>query len=89
MDFIDLLIKTKLSGYETAGESQELIFEDGSKGFEYSEGGFRYVDRYFGFSPFSGYEYVSEDDNALIWTMNYYGAVIASYPEKEDVAESK
>jgi hypothetical protein len=79
LDFIEFIIKAKLAGYATGGEDQELIFEDGSKGFEYSEDGFRYVDRYFGFSPFSGYEYVSEDDNALIWTMNYYGGVIPFY----------
>lgn len=85
IDFVDFLIKAKLAGYATGGEGQELIFEDGSKGFEYSYDGYRYVDRYFGFTPFSGYEYVSEDDNTLIWTMNYYGGVVPSYPDPEKI----
>ncbi len=58
MELIEFIIKAKLSGYATGGESREKTFDDGSRGFEFESGGYRYQDRYYGFNPFSGTEHV-------------------------------
>ena len=63
---IDFIIKAKLSGYAGSGEGQELKFNDGSKGFEFLSGDYRYLDRYNGFNPFSGSERVFDSDNNLV-----------------------
>lgn len=76
MTLIDFIIKAKLSGYASGGEGQELKFGDGSKGFELVSDGYRYLDRYNGFNPFSGSERVFDSDNTLVWIMNYYGKVL-------------
>lgn len=75
---IDFIIKAKISCYAAGGEKQERKFEDGSLGFEFSANGYRYIDRYYGFNPFSGTEHVYDDVGALIWKMNYFGEVLST-----------
>lgn len=75
MDLLEFILEAKVSGYATGGEGNEIKFEDGSKGFEYAKSGFRYLDRYFGFNPFSGTEFVFDNSGSVVWTMNYYGEV--------------
>lgn len=83
MDLIDFIIKAKIKGYATGGETQELKFDDGSIGFKYASDGLNYIDRYYGFNPFSGTEHVYDSNNSLIWIMNYYGKILdRSYDEK-------
>ena len=84
MELIDFVIKAKLSGYATGGESRELKFEDGSSGFVFEDNEFKYIDRYFGFNPFSGTEHLYNKENQLIWKMNYWGIVLpnSSDPKK-------
>jgi len=68
---IDFIMKAKISGYASGGEGQERKFDDGSLGFEFMANGYKYLDRYYGFNPFSGTEHVYDDNGSLIWTMNY------------------
>ena len=76
MNLVDFIIKAKISGYATVGEKQELKFDDGSFGFKFESDGYKYVDRYYGFNPFSGTEHVYEREESLIWKMNYYGKIV-------------
>ena len=78
MTLIDFIIKAKLSGYASGGEGQEKKFDDGSIGFEMVSDGYRYLDRYNGFNPFAGSEYIYDSENVLIWVMNYYGEMLPS-----------
>jgi hypothetical protein len=57
---------------------------DGAKEFIFKNNKFKYIDRYYGDSPFSGQEIVFEDNN-IIWSMNYYGFVDALIPSVKDV----
>ncbi len=81
MALIDFILKAKKSGYAAGGEGKQRLFEDGARGFEWVADGYRYLDRYYGFNPFSGSEYVFNSDNVLTWTMNYYGEVLATHLE--------
>lgn len=76
MTLVDFIIKAKIAGYATGGENEQLSFDDGSKGFAYSYGEYKYIDRYYGFNPFSGTEHIYESDDSLIWKMNYYGEIL-------------
>ncbi len=84
MELIEFIIEAKLSGYAASGEAGELIFNDGSLGFEYQSGVFRYRDRYYGFNPFSGSEIVFEKD-VPVWIMNYYGQCSLSTEQTKQV----
>lgn len=77
MTLIDFVIKAKLAGYAGGGEGLEKDFSDGFRGFELKSHNYRYVDRYAGFNPFAGSEYVFSTTDELVWTMNYYGKVVA------------
>ncbi len=81
MELIEFIIKAKLSGYATGGESREKTFDDGSCGFEFESNGYRYLDRYYGFNPFSGTEHVYDAKDALIWKMNYHGQILKTHPD--------
>ncbi len=87
MNFIEFLIAAKISGYATGGEGNELKFDDGSKGFEYVLDHYRYLDRYIGFNPFAGTEFIYDLNSTPIWSMNYYGAVSRGYQEPSRVYE--
>ncbi len=76
MTLVDFIIKAKMAGYAAGGENKELLFDDDSKGFSYSSGGYKYIDRYYGFNPFSGTEHIYGIDYTLIWKMNYYGEIL-------------
>ena len=71
------LVKAKAATYASGGEGQERNGADFAKELTFSEGAFRYVDRYYGFSPFSGIEVVWFED-APIWSMTYYGMITSS-----------
>lgn len=85
MTLVDFIVKAKLSGYASDTEGQEVYFEDGSKGFELTSDGYKYLDRYNGFNPFSGYEHVYKPDNTLIWVMNYYGEVLPNCSDPKSI----
>ncbi len=85
MNLIDFLLKAKTAGYATGGEGNEIDFEDGARGFELCEEKYRYVDRYFGFNPFSGTESVYDSEGRLIWIMNYYGSVSKNFKEPSKI----
>lgn len=72
---LDFILQGKISGYASDGERQEKSFDDGSRGFEFTGHGYRYVDRYYGFNPFTGTEHIYSANGALLWVMNYYGQV--------------
>lgn len=76
MNLLDFILQGKISGYATGGEGQEKTFDDGSRGFESRGRGYRYLDRYYGFNPFTGTEHIYTDNGSLIWVMNYYGQVL-------------
>lgn len=76
MTLVEFIIKAKIAGYTAGGENEELSFDDGSKGFTYSSCEYKYIDRYYGFNPFSGTEHIYSNDDSLIWKMNYYGEII-------------
>jgi hypothetical protein len=78
MDLVDFIIRAKIAGYATGGEKQELKFNDGSIGFKFSTDGYKYIDRYYGFNPFSGTEHVYDGDEVLVWKMNYYGEIMGT-----------
>jgi hypothetical protein len=85
MALVDFIIKAKTAGYATGGEDKELKFNDGSKGFTFSSDGYRYIDRYYGFNPFSGTEHVYETNEVLIWKMNYYGEILDTSSDPKNV----
>ncbi len=85
MTLVDFIVKAKLSGYASGGEGQDILFDDGSKGFELTSDGYRYLDRYNGFNPFAGSEHVYNPDNTLLWVMNYYGEVLPNCSEPENI----
>jgi len=70
----EFLVKAKVNSYASGGEGSGRILEDGGKEFVFEEGRFKYRDRYFGFSPFTGQEIVWLDGKE-IWAMNYYGRI--------------
>ena len=82
---IDFLLQAKISGYATDIESQKIIFDDGSKGFEFVKGGYRYLDRYYGFDPFAGAEHVYDASGSLIWIMNYYGETVSAHSDSHEI----
>ncbi len=85
MILIDFILKAKLSGYANGGEGQKKKFDDGSVGFEILSDEYRYLDRYSGFNPFAGSEQIFDSNNALIWVMNYFGEVLPSDSEPNNI----
>ena len=76
MTLLEFILQGKISGYASGGEGQEKTFDDGSRGFEFTGYGFRYLDRYYGFNPFTGTEHIYTANGLLLWVMNYYGLVL-------------
>ncbi len=77
MKLIDFVIKAKLAGYAGGGERLERNFGDGFRGFEIDSDRYRYIDRYTGFNPFAGSEWVFNSEDIPIWSLNYFGEVVA------------
>lgn len=75
----EFLVRAKVSTYAANGEDGEILGEGGSKIFGYSEGVWRYEDRYFGFDPFIGEEIVWQSGQP-VWGMNYYGRIFSGSP---------
>jgi len=73
---LEFILQAKMLGYASDGEDQERTFDDGSRGFEFTGNGYRYLDRYYGFNPFTGTEHIYSADGLLLWVMNYYGQVL-------------
>ena len=85
MTLIDFILKAKIAGYATGGEGNKRKFDDGSVGFEIVSDGYRYFDRYNGFNPFVGSEYVYGSENTLIWQLNYFGEVLPSNTDSKAI----
>ena len=84
MNLLDFILESKNLGYASGGEGQEKTFDDGSRGFEFTRHGYRYVDRYYGFNPFTGTEHIFAANGPLLWAMNYYGLVLAHMPRPDE-----
>jgi Domain of unknown function (DUF5680) len=78
MQLIEFILKAKLAGYANNAEEQKIKFPDDSVGFKYITEHFDYLDRYYGSNPFTGSEQVSNKEDSLIWTMNYFGGVTSN-----------
>ena len=74
MELAEFLIKAKKNTYASSGEGGERKLENGGRELIYKEGGYKYVDTYFGFDPFIGQEVVSKDGK-VIWVMDYWGLI--------------
>jgi len=74
MKITEFLIHAKLSGYAKAGGADARINSDGSKELVYSEDHYEYRDRYYGWNPFVGEEWVLVNGQTT-WVMNYLGYV--------------
>lgn len=85
MALVDFILKAKLAGYAISGEGQERKFDDGSCGFDFMADGYKYLDRYYGFNPFTGTEQIYDSKSSLIWIMNYYGEIIPKYSEPKKI----
>jgi len=85
MSLIDFILKAKRSGYAGGSEGNERKFDDGSVGFEIIADGYRYLDRYYGFNPFAGAEYIFDSGGKLLWIMNYYGEVLSEKSDSKKV----
>jgi len=85
MNLINFLIAAKKSGYATNNEKEELKFEDGSKGYQFKSQDFTYIDRHYGFNPFSGSEKIFNSAGILIWRMNYYGEISINCGQPKEV----
>lgn len=85
MTLLDFILQAKVAGYASGGEGFEKAFEDGSKGFEFTGHGYRYVDRYYGFNSFIGTEHIYTDTGSLLWGMNYFGEVLPGCAEPGEV----
>jgi len=73
MEFIDFLIDAKKNTYASARIIDKLN-KDGSKELIFEKESYKYVDKYYGYNPFSGQEVVFQDDK-FIWSLNYYGLI--------------
>ena len=74
MDLKNFLVQAKINTYANEKKSIKKILKDGSKKLTYLKNNFKYRDRYFGSNPFVGEEIVWQDEK-IIWSMNYYGAI--------------
>ena len=82
---IDFIIQAKKLGYAGGTETRKVTFDDNSVGFEFSNDQYRYTDRYYGFNPFSGTEHVYNNQSVLVWKMNYFGAILPSYSDPNQI----
>ncbi|NCC71717.1 hypothetical protein EOM09_09165, partial [bacterium] len=83
MDFLDFLIKSKKNTYASSKITDKLN-KDGSKELIFEENEYKYVDRYFGYNPFSGLEVVFRQDE-YIWSMSYYGRIKSNEVSEKEV----
>ena len=83
MDFLEFLISAKKKTYASSKIINKLT-KDGAKELVFEKENFKYIDRYYGYNPFSGQEIVLQD-NKVIWSMNYYGFVDSLEPLEKQV----
>ena len=69
-------MQSKISTYASTEEGREKKFDDGSVGFEIISNGYRYIDRFNGFNPFTGSEKIFGEGNELLWVFNYFGEIL-------------
>lgn len=84
MKLNEFLVKAKVNTYAKGGESDGIKAEDGGKELEYTEGEWKYRDKYFGFDPFVGQEIVYKDGKA-VWVMNYCGKILKDIVPAEEI----
>jgi len=73
MDLLEFIIEAKKNTYASSRITDKLN-KDGSKELIFEKNSLTYVDRYYGYNPFSGQEVIFKDQKA-IWSMNYYGLI--------------
>jgi len=83
MDFLKFLISAKKQIY-ASHKIIERVTKDGAKERTFENDDFKYIDRYYGYNPFSGEEIVLQN-NKVIWSMNYYGFVDSLEPLEKQV----
>ncbi len=86
MKLTKFLIKAKIATYASLGETSQSFIDDNFKELTYHDNKYKYLDRYYGFNPFSGNEIVWENDD-IIWSMNYFGKVYSNNISCEKVYE--
>ena len=84
MALIEFLLQAKRLGY-AGDEDNKREYDDGSRGFEVSQDGYRYLDRYYGFNPFAGCEKIYASGGPLCWIMNYYGEMLCSEADPSEI----
>ncbi|MGA9173546.1 MAG: DUF5680 domain-containing protein [Thermoactinomyces sp.] len=83
----EFIVRAKKNTYVKGGDDfsgRSII--PGFNQLDYQEGDLYYRDNYCGFSPFSGQETVYVQ-NKPVWTMSYYGRILAQDMEKEAIAK--
>lgn len=71
----EFLVEAKVNTYASNGEGGERTLSDGCKELSYSNGEWKYQDRYYGSDPFIGEEIVWRSGE-MVWGMNYYGKIV-------------
>ncbi len=73
MDLLEFIIEAKKNTYASSKITDKLN-KDGSKELIFEKDSLKYIDKYYGFNPFSGQEIIFKDYKG-IWSMNYYGFI--------------
>ncbi len=79
MSIIELkkfLINAKKNTYAAGSGNKAKILSNGVREYVFSEGDFRYTDKYSGHEKFSGEENVFKN-NKIIWRMSYSGGILS------------
>jgi len=84
MTLNQFLVKAKINTYAAAGEERERQLGDGGRELLFTEGDWKYRDRYFGSHTFIGQELVWKNEK-LLWGMNYYGRVMSKIIDAEQI----
>jgi hypothetical protein len=80
------LIETKNAGYGGGNNKAWVKEKDGSTTISFKSGDFRMHDNYFGGEPYGGREVIFYKEKP-VWMMAYYGLVIPSIKNSEEVYE--
>ena len=73
MTFLEFLIEARKNSY-ASNRVTDRINKDGAKELIFEKDNYKYIDKYYGYNPFSGQEVIFENEN-FIWSMNYYGFI--------------
>ncbi len=78
------LINAKKNTYASGNENKAKIISGGIKEYVFSDGNFKYSDRYKGHKKFNGEENVLQN-NKVIWKMKYEGKILSNKIFVDDI----